>query len=47
MTADKTIKFNSSKSVLKLHIGEEIKLTEPDFVLLFRAFFSEIETKFM
>ena len=47
MSADKTIKFNPSKSILKLQVGEEIKLTESDFVLLFRAFFAEIETKFV
>ncbi len=47
MSADKTIKYNPSKSILKLQIGEEIKLTESDFVRLFRAFFAEIETKFM
>ncbi len=47
MSADKTIKYNPSKSILKLQIGEEIKLTESDFVRLFRAFSAEIETKFM
>jgi hypothetical protein len=46
LAADKTIKFNPSKSVLKLQIGDEIKLTEADFVRLFRAFFDEIEAKF-
>ncbi len=35
MSADKTIKYNPSKSILKLQIGEEIKLTESDFVRLF------------
>jgi len=33
--------------LLKIQIGKEIKLTESDFVHLFRAFFAEIETKFM
>jgi hypothetical protein len=47
MSADKTIKYNPAKSVLKLQIGEEIKLMESDFVALFRAFFAEIETKFI
>jgi hypothetical protein len=45
MTADKTIKFNPSKSILKIQVDEEIKLTESVFVLLFRAFITEIETK--
>jgi len=47
MSADKTIKYNPSKSILKLQVGEEIKLTESGFVHLFRALFAEIETKFM
>ena len=47
MAADKTIKYNPSKSILKIQVGEKIKLTESDFVLLFRAFFAEIETKFV
>jgi hypothetical protein len=46
MAADKTIKFDPAKSVLKLKIGDEIKVTEADFVRLYRAFFSEIEAKF-
>jgi len=47
LSADKTIKFNPAKSISKLQIGDKIKLTESDFVLLFLAFFAEIETKFM
>lgn len=47
MFADKTIKFNPAKSILKLQVGDEIKLTESDFVHLFAAFFAEIETKFV
>jgi hypothetical protein len=46
MAADKTIKYDPPKSVLKIPIGEEIKLKDPDFVRLFRAFFTEIEAKF-
>jgi len=47
MAADKTIKYNPAKSILKLQVGHEIKLTESDFVLLFTAFFAEIEAKFV
>jgi len=47
MSADKTIKYNPSKPILKIQVEDEIKLTESDFVLLFKAFFAEIETKFM
>lgn len=46
-TNNMTIKFSPAKSILKLQVGDEIKLTESDFVLLFRAYFAEIETKFM
>ena len=45
-TNNKTIKYSPEKSVVKLKIGDEIKLTESAFVLLSRAFFAEIETKF-
>ncbi len=47
MAADKTIKYNPSKSILKLQVGQEIRLTESDFVLLVTAFLAEIETKFV
>jgi hypothetical protein len=46
-TNNKAIKYDPSKSVLKLQVGEQIKLTESDFIRLFRAFFAEIEAKFM
>jgi hypothetical protein len=45
MSTDKTIKYSPEKSVVELKIGDQIKLTEPDFTLLFRAFFAEIESK--
>lgn len=43
---DKTIKYEPAKSVLKYAIGDQIKLTEADFVRLAAAFLTEIETKF-
>ena len=45
--ANKSIKYNPEKSVLHLKIGDEIKLTEAAFIALFKAFFAEIETKFV
>jgi hypothetical protein len=45
-TNNKTIKYNPEKSVLKLQVEAPIKLSESDFLRLFRAFFEEIESKF-
>jgi hypothetical protein len=47
MGTDKTIKYSPEQSVVKLKTGDQIKLTEPDFTLLFRAFFAEIESKLL
>ena len=47
MTADKTIKLIPANSVLKYQFGDEIKLTEADFVRLSTAFFAEMETRFL
>ena len=38
-TNNKTIKYSPEKSIVKLKIGDEIKLTEPAFVALFKPFF--------
>ena len=46
MAANKTIKYDPSKSVSKVAVGDEIKLSGPMFVALFRAFLKEIEAKF-
>lgn len=47
MCADKTIKFDPAKSVLKYRVGDEIKLNEADFIRLSSAFFAEIESKYL
>lgn len=47
MTADKTIKWNPEKSVLKLQIGSPVRLNESDFVRLFKAYFAEMEARFV
>jgi hypothetical protein len=47
MSADKTIKLDPAKSVLKHKVGDEINLSEADFALLSEAFFAEIEAKFL
>ena len=43
---DKSIKLSPEKSVLKHQFGDEIKLTEADFLRISEAFFEEIERKF-
>ena len=47
MCADRTIKYDPAKSVLKHEIGDTIKLNEESFTSLFKAFFAEIENKYL
>jgi hypothetical protein len=47
MGTDKTIKLVPAKSVLKYEVGDPIQLTEEAFVRLFRAFFAELDAKFV
>jgi hypothetical protein len=46
-TNDKAMKHSPEKSVVKLNTGDKIKLNESGFHALFKAFFAEIETKFV
>jgi hypothetical protein len=41
------IKFISDQSVLKLEIGDQIRLSAAQFQRLSKAFFSEIQAKFL
>jgi hypothetical protein len=47
LAADKTIKLKPAASVLGYEVGDEIKVTEADFVRLSEAFFAELESKFI
>jgi hypothetical protein len=46
MRSDKQIKLTPDRSVLKLHVGDQIKLREKDFERLSSAFFDELERRF-
>ncbi len=47
LAPDTTIKLNPAKSVLKLEIGDDIRLSGDDFARLSTAFFAELERKFL
>jgi hypothetical protein len=44
---DKQIKLNPTTSVLSHQAGDQIELSEQEFVQLSQAFFAEIESKFV
>ena len=46
LAADKTIKYSPETSVLQLRVGDEIRLDEKQFRLLFEVFFAELERRF-
>jgi hypothetical protein len=43
MSASASLKLPPEKSVLKFKVGDEVKLSETDFVRLSTAFFAELE----
>ena len=45
-SAGSGIKLPPEKSVLKLELGDEVRLTEADFARLSKAFFAELEKRF-
>jgi len=47
MVDDPVIKLNPSKTVLKHEVGDPIRLTEHDFGLLAKAFFADLESKYV
>jgi len=47
MAEDKTIRMKPEASVLHHEVGDAIRVTEKDFAALAKAFFSEIEAKFL
>jgi len=47
MRFNKAIKLSPEKSVLKYQVGDEIRLNESDFLLISKAFFDELERKYL
>lgn len=47
LVADKTIKYDPARAVVKYEIGDQIKLTEDEFVRLSTAFLEDLEQKFV
>ena len=47
LSADNSIKYDPVKSVLKYKFGEEIKLNKTNFLLLYTAYFADIEKKYL
>jgi len=47
LRGDKQIKLTPERSVVGLHVGDPIRLTEADFERLSAAFFAELERRFL
>jgi len=47
MGTDSTIKMKPENSVLKLKAGDEIRLSQQQFVMLSKAFFAEMEKRYL
>lgn len=47
LAADKTIKLNPATALLHYDVGDEIRLSESDFLLLSEAFLAEVESKYL
>ena len=46
-SAVSSLKLPPEKSVLKLRVGDDVKLSEADFVRLSKAFFAEVEKRYL
>jgi hypothetical protein len=47
LLSDKTIQYRADISILKFKIGDKIRIKYKDFVVLSKAYFDDIESKFL